>query len=244
MPASPGRAPPPTPPSSLGGALVSAALEGTAVPRPGPTGSTAAPVPSAPTGAGVSPPAPPAPPGDGATALGRAKWTCTRCGTENTYAEDTCQACGASLFSPLAKRGPEIKDVPQSTVMMASIVPGGGFFALGLAGGGIARLVMTAWALSIGIVLGTSGTLKFLKILFLVAAIGLWIISTLDALSMQRGDRNAVILQNRVIVIVMAVLLGILFLGLVGSTKTPGSTNQEGPSVIEGPGAPTFDTGG
>jgi len=222
--------------------LVSAALEGAAVPPPGPSGSTAAPLLGAPSGAGVLPPAPPMTTAD--TALSRAKWTCTRCGTKNTYAEDSCQACGASLFSPLAKRGPEIKDVPQSTVIVASIVPGGGFFALGLVGGGIARLVMTAWALSIGIVLGTSGTLKFLKILFLVAAFGLWIISTLDALSMQRGDRNSVILQNRVIVIVMAVLLGILFLGLVGSTKTPGGTNEEGPSIIHGPGAPTFDTGG
>src|SRR5256885_2272775 len=124
---------------------------------------------------------------------------CPHCGARNAANSRWCSQCLTRLDEPPATAPPAAPSpaAPPSPLTVASIVPGGGFFALGLVGGGIARLVMTAWALSIGIVLGTSGTLKFLKILFLVAAFGLWIISTLDALSMQRGDRNSVILQNR-----------------------------------------------
>jgi hypothetical protein len=249
----PAQGPPPTAGSlaSLGGALASAALPGAA-----PTAATA---PTAPPGiaaavtsasgtanaartdpiAGTSTQAP----ADANAALAKARWTCTRCGEENTYNDENCAACGLSLFAPLVKRGPKAKEAPARSVLLGSLVPGGGFFVLGLAGSGVARLLMTMWALGIAVFLGTQGALLALKILFVVAGLAVWAVSAVDALSAQRGDEGAVILKNRVIVITMGVLLAILFIGLVTTARAPTNSPDKGPVVIPTP-AGTFTPGG
>jgi hypothetical protein len=168
--------------------------------------------------------------------LGGARWTCERCHTENPYTLDACGACGASLFAPLVEKKRQARDVPEQTVLAASILPGGGFFALGLPGSGVAHFLLSAWALGMGIAIPRP---LFVKLLFLACGVGVWAVSAWDALVTRRHDPQSVILRPKVMMGLVGGLLVVLLGAMVLSTPRP--SNNQGPSSGN---QPTVVTGG
>jgi hypothetical protein len=170
-------------------------------------------------------------------ALHRARWTCVRCSSQSSYADESCAACGASLFAPLAEPKRTARDMPSQTVLLASLLPGGGFFALGLPSLAVTRLLLSLWALGVGIVL--PGRIMFVKVLYLVIGLGVWGASGWDALVTSRGDDASVILRAKVVMAVVGALLVLLLGGMVVSTPR---ASPDGPGL--GPGGPAITIDG
>lgn len=196
---------------ALGAALLSSALGSATRPPP---------MEAAPGASSVDP---------GIEALGQAHWTCSACKAQNSYTHDACATCGTSLFAPLVEKQ-QLKEISEDKVLTFSLVPGGGFFALGLNGAGAVRLMLTAWALGLGLMVPVAAV----KVLFVVVGFGVWGVSAWDALVTSRGDRRSVLLGPKAMMGIVAGLLVLLVAGMVLAAPRPSLT----------PGAPPIENGG
>ncbi len=115
---------------------------------------------------------------------GDLSWSCHRCGTQNSIDYLDCPVCGWSLFQPLkGQPTPERPPCPHpSRVRLWSIVPGGGQWALGRKGDGLARAALVVWLLGVGVAL-SDPLVRWAQFLFLAAGVTAWVLSARDALS-------------------------------------------------------------
>jgi hypothetical protein len=126
-----------------------------------------------------------------------AVWSCPECEHGNLMELDACEVCG----TPFARlfREPELKRhvEPRAATMASLILPGLGHIRCGRTAEGIARILMFLWAGGTGLVLFLSHAsgLPMFGALFLIAALGVYVVSVLEAPRIAEG--GAAILPPR-----------------------------------------------
>jgi hypothetical protein len=122
-------------------------------------------------------------------------WTCPSCQQKNHIDVGTCPSCGTS-FARLFQEPEIAPDVPPSTALALSLLlPGLGHWKLGRGGDALARIVLFVWTFGTVLVLsltrrGTGlGSLSALVLLFVVAALVLWLESAIDAYRIAAEER-------------------------------------------------------
>jgi hypothetical protein len=152
---------------------------------------------SAPPGPGITEPAAPATvqvAGIERTHEGTV-WTCPSCQQKNPIEIGTCPVCGTS-FARLFQEPEIAPDVQPSTALALSLLlPGLGHWKLGRRGDAFARIVLFVWSLGTVLLLALArrgsglGAIGSLFLLFVVAALALWVESPLDAYRIASEER-------------------------------------------------------
>lgn len=209
--------PPPPPP----GSIVSPGPALPSVPIPAGSSPLAETAAAAPTAPAVGPlPAPPDPEKVGltrgaftVTELG-VMWTCSVCGAQNMLDNQSCTVCGtrfAELVEP--KEINRVERDPAKTTLVSFAFPGAGHAYLGMWGQAVARAVLGLWLLMVvfitGIQEGVPGSAA-ISIVFGLASLGLWAVSSHDAYQEAKGASGAVLLRGKVFFYAVLGLLGLL----------------------------------
>lgn len=230
--------PPHAPEPATGAVPHPAPAEAAAVPHPAPAEAAAVPQPAPGQAAAVPHPAPgraaPAPqphlsvvPQTGVHRAGdRLVWTCPACESVNEMDHTLCPVCAtpiASLFG--AEPAGPVKRTGGRVVALSAALPGLGHGYAGRFGDAIARGVLFAWTLSVGVFLLTrtasrgAGIFRGVGAVFVLAAVGTWILSLLEAQRLSRGDASSVV-SGRTLMWTTAALTGVLFFGLAVAAQT------------------------
>jgi hypothetical protein len=142
------------------------------------------------------------PPEDPAPAV----WPCPECEHDNPIELDSCDVCGTP-FARLFQEPKRSRDVePRAAAVASLILPGLGHIRCGRTAEGIARMLMFLWAGGTGLVLSLSHApgLPLFGVLFLFAALGVYVVSALEALRI--ADGGAAILPPRALLWAATVL--------------------------------------
>jgi hypothetical protein len=148
-------------------------------------------------------------------------WTCPACETENTMDLLNCSVCGTALaklfVSDDEDGGP--KRSRGSILAMSAVLPGSGHLALGMTAAGLGRAVLYAWTVLVGVFLvlrdvrRNAGMVHGLGLVFILAAVAVWILSFVEASRAFEGDRR-LIAAGRSLTWATAALTFLLFVGL------------------------------
>lgn len=147
-------------------------------------------------------------------------WTCPACDTVNSMDALNCTVCGtplAKLFAPTREAPPQRSR--NAVLAMTGVLPGSGHIALGMTAAGIGRAVLYLWTMLVGVFLAirdvrrNAGMVHALGYLFILAAVGVWVLSVVEAARAARGDRT-LIAGGRTLTWATAGLTFLLFLGL------------------------------
>jgi hypothetical protein len=151
-------------------------------------------------------------------------WPCSVCGAENPIALDLCSVCG----TPFAQVMRAATDAPRvdarDAVIRSLIFPGLGHRALGRTVDGVARGVLFAVTFGLGILLAIaaagSAALVGAFVLFLVAGIGVYVMSAVEAHRLASGGQPLVPTPILMWILVGVVLVGmtLLVIGVVSAT--------------------------
>lgn len=127
-------------------------------------------------------------------------WPCPTCGNDNPIELGSCAVCGtpfARLFQEEEEAHPHVE--PASAMLCSAVLPGLGHWRLGRRLDGIARMVLFAWTAGTTVVLllsrsgkGGLGPLASLVLLFFGSAVGLYLVSALDAYRIASGEAPVV----------------------------------------------------
>lgn len=130
-------------------------------------------------------------------------WTCPTCGSDNSLDARTCGVCGTA-FGRLFQDQPAGPEVPAGRAVALSLVfPGLGHAVSGHVGQGLARAVSFGYAVAVAVatLIGREGAAlgPFLPLLgaSLVAAVGLYVLSAVDAARAARSEPQ--VLSTRMI---------------------------------------------
>ena len=151
-------------------------------------------------------------------------WPCSVCGAENPIALDVCTVCGTPFAQVMRTDAERPRVDPRDAVIRSLIFPGLGHRAVGRPVDGLARGVLFAVTFGLGILLAIaaagSAALVGAFVLFLVAGIGVYVMSAIEARRLAMGGSLLVPTQVLMWVIVGVVFLGItlLVLGVVTAT--------------------------
>jgi Double zinc ribbon len=140
-------------------------------------------------------------------------WPCPICGEENPIELDVCAVCGTP-FAAVMRAEPERPAVPPRDAMIRSLLfPGLGHQLVGRGTDGMARGVLFVVTAGIAVLLGlstaASGSLTASFALFVLAAIGVYVMSAVEAYRLAEGEDLLVPTQTLV-----WILLGVVFLGI------------------------------
>jgi hypothetical protein len=124
-------------------------------------------------------------------------WDCPTCGTENPLEAQLCSVCGTT-FASLVERPPETKAriEPGRAAMFSLIFPGLGHYVAGRTADGVARAVVFLFALVTGLVIliggirNSFGPMLPLMVICLMFAMGMYVVSTVDAGRVASGERQ------------------------------------------------------
>ena len=158
--------------------------------------------------------APPAPATGAAPQERRAPfWPCPICGEENPIELDVCAVCGTP-FATVMRAEPERPAVaPRDAMIRSLLFPGLGHQLVGRGTDGMARGVLFVVTAGIAVLLGlataASGSLTASFALFVLAAIGVYVMSAVEAYRLAEGEDLLVPTQTLV-----WILLGVVFLGV------------------------------
>ena len=160
-----------------------------------------------------------------AKAGGDPTWICPACDTPNQIEATACSRCG-SAFTSFLSEGREAratKPVPRGrAVALTAIVPGLGHWSMGRAGLGLARGLLYVWTLGLSLLLlirppaAGGAVVRLVGGLFLLAAVGVWMLAMMETMRLVEGDDRPVIPPNA-LTWVAAGLSVILFMGLLGA---------------------------
>jgi ribosomal protein L40E len=149
-----------------------------------------------------------------AAKAGTAMWTCPVCGEENGLDLDACAVCGTS-FGALFKQDERPAVDPRYALTRSLIFPGLGHRAVGRGADGLARAVLFVYtfctALLILISGPSSGPAVGLLALYGSLAVGLYVLTAVEAYQMAQGGgpivSSRVLLWGVVTLVVLSVLM-------------------------------------
>jgi hypothetical protein len=140
-------------------------------------------------------------------------WPCPVCGGKNPIQLDSCATCGTPFAQVMRVPGERTRIEPRDAAIRSLIFPGLGHRALGRGLDGLARGVLFAVTFGLGASLAVaaagSGALVAAFVLFLVAGIGVYAMSAVEAYGLAQG--GDLIVQTKVL---MWTLVGVVFLGV------------------------------
>jgi hypothetical protein len=124
---------------------------------------------------------------------GTASWDCPVCAARNPIEASACSVCGASfarLFQSPEQERPSID--PKSAALWSLAFAGLGHWRAGLRAEGVARMILFAWTLGTVLVIlvssgGGFGAGWSLFGLYAIAAIGIYVLSAVDAYRVAAG---------------------------------------------------------
>lgn len=154
------------------------------------------------------------------TAAGVA-WTCPTCDTSNPLEAGVCTVCGTAFREVVAANdagGTPARD-PRVAAAAGAIFPGFGHAYIGSWGQALARVAVAMWVVAT-IVAGMSvRTLpsRLMSVAFILAALGLWTLSSYDAYQAASNNPGSVVLKGRTFVWLVLGLVGLLALQVVTS---------------------------
>jgi DNA-directed RNA polymerase subunit RPC12/RpoP len=170
-------------------------------------------------------------------------WACPQCGQDNPMESPVCSACGTSFSSLLAEEHQaEGPTMTEGQALVSSLAPGLGHIRLGRSAEGVARMILFLWAAGLGVLMLLSlrtpkpvngvavptpaskptGPILGVAVLFLAAALGIWVISALDAARLARGEEDQ-LLKPRVL-LVGTIVLTVLSIGAFVAAGFGGAT--------------------
>lgn len=146
-------------------------------------------------------------------------WVCPSCTRQNSIKHNNCVVCGTSFFDafkpPDAAKGPP-KD-PRVAVSL-SFIPGAGHIYLGRVADGLTRLLLALWWWSFLIfVPSPTASLVGVRLMFLMASIGLVLVSMYDAHSAALDSRALPLLDRRLVMWSSLVLGAMVVVGGISS---------------------------
>jgi RNA polymerase subunit RPABC4/transcription elongation factor Spt4 len=152
----------------------------------------------------LRPPAPPEPEArsesvarrePSATADGEPSWTCPTCEEVNPLSASRCAVCGTAFVQLFAEPKERVEIRPTRALAWSLLFPGLGHWRAGRAFDGVARMVLFVWTFGTVVVIAMSragkgglGTTAPLFGLFLLASLGLYVTSALDAYRIASGE--------------------------------------------------------
>jgi hypothetical protein len=124
---------------------------------------------------------------------GTATWDCPVCETRNPIEASECSACGASfarLFQSPEDARPSVD--PKTAALWSLAFAGLGHWRVGLRAEGVARMILFAWTLGTVVVIlvssgGGFGSGWSLFGLYAIAAVGIYVLSAVDAYRVAGG---------------------------------------------------------
>lgn len=143
-------------------------------------------------------------------------WPCGLCGAENPLDADVCTTCGTP-FAQVMRVDPERVRVDPDVAFRTSLLfPGLGHRAVGRGMDGLARGVLFATSALMAILTGLAATNPLTTVIFLVflvAAIGVYIATAIEARTLARG--GGLLVSSRTL---LWILVGLVFVsvGLLG----------------------------
>jgi hypothetical protein len=145
----------------------------------------------------------------------RLEWVCPACEGVNAIDELTCRVCGNPILDLFRLSGPPVASRRTGVALGLSVVPGLGCWYAGSLGQGLARLLLAgSWLAVLVAVWPRPGPAMLLvKVPFVLALLGLWVVSAVDARRLAEGRRPLV--DQRVLAIAAVVLSLVLAVGLV-----------------------------
>jgi hypothetical protein len=144
-----------------------------------------------------------------------AMWTCPVCGEENGLDLDACAVCGTS-FGALFKQDERPPAVdPRHALTRSLIFPGLGHRAVGRGADGLARAVLFVYTFGTALLIlisgPSSGPVVGLLVLYGSLAVGLYVLTALEAYQMAQGGgpivSSRVLLWGVVGLVVLSVLM-------------------------------------
>ncbi len=145
-------------------------------------------------------------------------WTCPSCARDNSFDQNNCGVCGASLYdmfrTPVETH--RARDQDPNIAAVLSLIPGGGHLYLRQVGQGIIRLTLGAWwLLSAIFISGANKLLDFIQYMFWIAFIGLIVVSVLDARALADDPDATQFLTGKAVRYAALTLAGAAVLGML-----------------------------
>ena len=149
-----------------------------------------------------------------ATRAGTATWTCPTCGQENGLDLDACSVCGTPFAALFRQDGPPAVE-PRVALTRSLIFPGLGHRAVGRGADGLARAVLFVYTFCTALLIllsgPSSGPAVGLLVLYGSLAVGLYVLSAVEAYQLAQGGgpivSSRVLLWGVVTLVVLSVLM-------------------------------------
>jgi hypothetical protein len=140
-------------------------------------------------------------------------WPCSVCGAENPIDLDVCAVCGTPFAQVMRTDADRPTIDPRDAVIRSLIFPGLGHRAVGRPVDGLARGVLFAVTFGLGVLLALaaagSGALVGAFVLFIVAGIGVYAMSAVEAHRLASG--GSLLVPTNVL---MWTIVGVVFVGV------------------------------
>jgi hypothetical protein len=153
-------------------------------------------------------------------------WECPTCQTENPIEAMTCRTCGTPFGKLLEEAEPRPTTDPGRAVGYSLLFPGLGHIVAGRGAVGAARAVIFAYAAATAIIIlvmtgGGPGPFLSLLIASALVALGLYVVSAMDAARLARGEPP--LITPRILLYGGAglILLTVVVLVVVGVRTSP-----------------------
>jgi hypothetical protein len=141
---------------------------------------------------------------------GEITWVCKWCEARNLLAEQSCSVCGAGFGEVLKEEKQQVTRDPGTVALISLFFPGAGHAYMGDWGQGVARAVVSIWAVLVCFFAGVQGGEgMLLAIAFGVIAFCLWVISAHDAFREASGSPALALIKSRHFLYLVLGLLGL-----------------------------------
>lgn len=141
---------------------------------------------------------------------GEITWACKWCEARNPLAEQSCSVCGAGFGEVLKGEKPQVARDPGVVALLSLFLPGAGHAYMGQWGQGVARAVLSIWAVLVCFFAGVQGGKgMLLAIAFGVIAFSLWVISAHDAFREASGSPGLALIKSQHFLYLVLGLLGL-----------------------------------
>lgn len=166
-------------------------------------------------------------------------WDCPTCQSENPIEAMTCGVCGTPFGKLLREPEPAPRSDPSRAMAYSLLFPGLGHVVAGRAADGAARAVIFAYAAATAITIlvatgGGPGPFLSLLVASAVVAVGLYVVSAIDAARVARGEPPLVTARILLYGGAGLILLTVVVLVVVG-LRTGGSGGLNVPAGSPGP---------
>jgi hypothetical protein len=167
----------------------------------------------------------PGPAGTTTAEPARPGWPCAVCGNRNPIELDFCETCGASFASLMRQDTVHVKVDPRAAFRRSLFFPGSGHRMIpGREVDGLARSVLFAMLLLATLMLGLSGVragaVLLLFLVYLVATIGVYVLTAFEAARLAQGGEPLVssraLLWATVAILILSILVVAFVIGTSG----------------------------